>query len=102
MELKKTPLQAKTWRRMFFYYYYYFCSDIAEKQGTVNYFFFLATDMAFGISWQMSAWQYYLEAEQSIRHASEVRRGEHFVKARKHIVFLWRHTADYSVCGGTE
>lgn len=35
---------------MFFFYYYYFCSDIAEKQGTVNYFFFLATDMAFGIS----------------------------------------------------
>lgn len=45
------------------FFYDYFCSDIAAKQGTVNYFFFLATDMAFGIFWQMTAWQYYLEAE---------------------------------------
>ncbi len=30
-------------------FYYYFCSDIAAEQGTVNYFFFQATDMAFGI-----------------------------------------------------
>lgn len=47
---EKHPYKLKHEGGCFFFYYYYFCSDIAEKQGTVNYFFFLATDMAFGIS----------------------------------------------------